>query len=322
LTGFGTSDGYCARPANETVTVKHIYLSPHSDDVALSCGGEIISNSASKNDTVILNVFTSEQSDSDAARKGEPALFDSLNAERTLEDKSAWDSIGIECRYLNLPEALLRRRFPFQIRAGSRDLAIENAAYDAILSHVGSHPGANFYFPAGIGNHVDHLVCKEAGFRLLDEGVLDKIFLYEDVPYSWLRFIRNQYYRALLKTVEIDQSDQLRALRQSGEGLIEYLTRKSVPFPRGKRLFPIVYFSSLVGNRLRPHSRSTKSYRASVRKIELSDDELRQKKDLLYFYRSQIPMLFGTHADQFLHSHRDSFSTEMKMEVTRSRSTD
>ena len=40
--------------------LKHIYISPHADDVALSCGGQILSNPASKEDTLVLNVFTSE----------------------------------------------------------------------------------------------------------------------------------------------------------------------------------------------------------------------------------------------------------------------
>ncbi len=302
--------------------VKHIYLSPHSDDVALSCGGEIISHEASKNDTLVLNVFTSEQQESHLAASAETALFDSLNAERTLEDKSAWDSIGIECQYLNVPEALLRRRFPFQLRLGGRDPATENAVYDAVLGYVRSHCEANFYFPAGIGSHVDHLICKNLGFRLLDEGILGKIYLYEDIPYSWLRFVRHECYRTLLKAVEIDEASRALAFRQNGEGFLGYLARKLVPFPRGKKLFPIVYLSSAVGNFLHPLSPATKDYRGSVKAIELSDTAMKRKTDLLHFYRSQIPMLFGNDADEFLLAHRESFSTEIRIEVTRNPSKD
>ena len=308
------------RAADEKVTVKHIYVSPHSDDVALSCGGQIIANSASNTDTMVLNVFTSDQQQSHPPEKRETALFDSINSERTLEDQSAWDSIGIETRYLNLPEALLRGRFPFQLLGGGSELGVQNALRDAILGCAGSYPDASFYFPAGIGNHVDHIICRDAAFRLLSEGILDRIFLYEDVPYSWLKFLRDQYYRSLRRRVEIDQDGCVQGFRQDGETLPGYLTKKQVPFPRGKKLFPIVYFSGFLAKPSDGPSGSRKDYRASVQKIGLTADQMRRKKDLLYSYKSQIPMLFGSDPEELLAGHRESFSTEVRIAVTKVRS--
>ena len=295
--------------------MKHIYVSPHSDDVALSCGGQIIANSTSSSDTLVLNVFTSDQQQSEAETK----LFDSVNSDRTLEDQSAWDSIGIERRYLDLPEALLRRRFPFQLLPGGRDLAVRDSLYDAIIGEVESDRDASFYFPAGIGNHVDHIVCRDVAFRLLSQGNLRRIFLYEDIPYSWLKFLRDQYYRNLRQSVEIDQASCTLAFRRDGETLGGYLTKKHVPFPRGKKLFPLVYLSDFLMKYSGGPSRTAKTFRGSVQKIELTADQVRRKMDLLYSYRSQIPMLFGSDPEKLLHDHPETFSTEIRIEVTISR---
>ncbi|HWI87536.1 MAG TPA: PIG-L family deacetylase, partial [Sphingomonas sp.] len=172
--------------------MKHIYVSPHSDDVALSCGGQIILGAARGNDVLVLNIFRSDAEDAHSAPDGATnVLFDSINSDRTREDKAAWDSIGIEAQYANLPEALLRRKFPFSILPGRRDDGIANEIIEVLLSYIKLYPDALLYFPAGFGNHVDHLACTKAAFRLLDDNIVEKIMLYEDTPYSWLKFIRN-----------------------------------------------------------------------------------------------------------------------------------
>jgi len=50
------------------------------------------------------------------------------------------------------------------------------------------------YFPLGVGNHVDHQLCREAGLALLQEGRrwvmpgpdwAGRVVFYEDFPYAW-----------------------------------------------------------------------------------------------------------------------------------------
>ena len=50
------------------------------------------------------------------------------------------------------------------------------------------------YFPLGVGNHVDHQLCRDAGLALLEEGRrwvmpgpdwAGRIVFYEDFPYAW-----------------------------------------------------------------------------------------------------------------------------------------
>lgn len=300
--------------------VKHIYISPHSDDVALSCGAQIISNASRQDDTLILNIFTSESRYSRQSAKMESTFRDSINEDRTAEDKSAWDSLGVRAEYLNLPEAILRKKFPFAILSSKNDDTIVDDVYEALLSYVTSYPDANFYFPAGIGNHIDHIACKTAAFRLLDKEVLDKIQLYEDIPYSWLRFIRNQYYKAFSRSVNLAKPDPVTASRRSGKNILGYLTHGNIPFPRGKKLFAILYGSLFVGNALHGSSSAPKPYHGRMRFFDLGDGDIAKKRDLVFHYESQIPMLFGKHPEDVLRSNGDSFSREVIVEISRSNS--
>lgn len=296
--------------------MKHIYVSPHSDDVALSCGGQIISDDH-REKTLILNIFTSESpaADNESGRM-ESTFLDSINASRTMEDRAALDSLGIEARYTRLPEALLRGKFPFAILPRRDDSDLIDKLSDVLISYVKSFPDADFYFPAGIGNHIDHLACSKAAFRLLDDNSLKRFFLYEDIPYCWLKFIRDRYYKSLFRTMNIEAEDKDKAFRQDGYTLPGYMRRTMVPFPRGKALFSLVYISLLAGNVLHlPGSR--KVYRGKMRLNKLSTELMEKKKRLLYHYASQMPMLFGADADEFLRRHSDSFSTEVTIEVSK-----
>lgn len=286
-----------------------IYISPHSDDVALSCGGRIIADP--KDETLVLNLFTSEGDGS-----AHSALFDQVNSERTLEDRAAWDSIGVRCEFANLPEALLRRKFPFRLMGGASEPGIVRSVCAVVERFIDAHPGAAFFFPAGFGSHVDHLACRDAAFRLLDRGRLKQINLYEDVPYSWLRFIRRQHYRALLRTVEIDRDSRAVAFRGDGVSFAEYLRGKSVPFPRGKKLFPLVQ-ASLLFRKLVPGVGRRTRYRGVVRTMTLDDAQMATKKALVFEYASQLPMLFGSEPRQTLQALRNSFAHEVTIEVTR-----
>jgi LmbE family N-acetylglucosaminyl deacetylase len=295
--------------------VKHIYLSPHSDDVALSCGGQILADAAREQDIMVLNIFASDPDHAQGGPRKMENMF--LNAERASEDRSAWESIGVATRHANLPEALLRGRFPLAILPRKGDDRIIDDLHKAMLSWVQSHPDAVFHFPAGFGNHIDHLVCRTVAFRLLDEDAVEKIVFYEDIPYCWLRFIRLPYYRALLRDVELEHGSETHAFRRDGETMPGYLGRRNVPFPKGKALFSMMYLALKMGNALRGSSPAAKRYRGRISAIRLDDATMERKKQLLYHYRSQIPLLFGDEPDEVLRSRHDAFSTETAIEIFR-----
>ncbi len=274
--------------------------------MALSCGGQIASNPARKDDTLVLNVFTSEG-------KGQSALFDSVNLERTAEDRSAWESLGVKTRSLDLPEALLRKEFPFRFFRGTDQNCIIEKLCDAVDEYARLYKEAEFTFPAGFGNHVDHLACKAAAFRLLDQRRLSKISLYEDVPYSWLRFIREQTYRVLGRSIEFGREGRAVAFRPDGSNLLDYVRRRVVPFPRGKKLFPAVYVSLLLENL--SASAGHTAYCGRIKTFALNADQVSAKRRLLEHYQSQLPMLFGNSPDQLFEKAHSLLSREVTIEV-------
>jgi LmbE family N-acetylglucosaminyl deacetylase len=296
--------------------VKHIYISPHADDVALSCGGQILAGTVAHSDILVLNVFTSEgQPSPDQPGANERSFSGSISTDRDTEDRSAWASVGIETRHAMLPEALLRKKFPFAITPHKREAAIEDALFAVIAPLAASYPDALFHFPAGFGHHIDHLACRNVAFQLLDESVVARVILYEDVPYSWLNFVRRPTYDSLCRRIDLPEASRALANRPGGVALGAYLGKADVPFPRGKKLFPLVCASLSIGSAL---SRSIhKPYDGTVRRIALSDGDMARKKALIFHYASQIPMLFGDEPDALLDACRDSFSSEFAIEITR-----
>jgi LmbE family N-acetylglucosaminyl deacetylase len=301
-----------------SVALKHIYISPHSDDVALSCGGQIMSASARRDDMMVMNIFTSESDGLSGDPSDTGAKFpDSIRSDRNLEDTAAWNYAGIETRHALIPEALLRKRFPFSIIPGREDPALVDRIFKFALSHIERYPDANYYFPAGFGNHIDHIACKKAAFRLLDEGHLDRIFLYEDIPYCWLKFIRAQYYVALLRNVDLKEEDRQQAFRSEGDDIASYLQRAMVPFPRGKKLFLAVYLSLLIETMIGKVFSVRNRYFGRIFFKYLDNNQITKKKNLLYHYRSQLPMLFGENPDKLLADYYQSFSREMTIEISK-----
>ena len=93
--------------------------------------------------------------------------------------------------------------------------------------------------------------------------------------------------------MELKTQDRAEAMRPGGKSLWKYLLEKEVPFPRGK-LFPAVYASLLLGNILKKGSKPKRMYTGKVSSIGLDDAEMERKKELIYRYKSQIPMLLET----------------------------
>lgn len=302
----------------EEMVVKKIYVSPHSDDVALSCGGRILADPLRQDDVIVLNIFTSERSlPYRDDNRTEGSFVDSISHVRSAEDRAAWKFAGVQADYIDLPEALLRHVFPFALVSRQDNREIVDEIVRVIHAYAHRYPGAAFFFPAGIGNHVDHLTCRDAAFRCLDKRILDRITLYEDAPYSWLRFVRKQSYRALLKTVALESDDRTRVLQHGGESMPSYLGRRNVPFPRGRALFLAVHAALVLHNATRRSSRGGKLYRGRIQTTALDEEVASHKIALLHCYESQLPMLFGVDPAATLNDHAKSLRREVVIEVSR-----
>lgn len=176
--------------------MKHIYISPHLDDAALSCAG-LISNQIARDESVhAINIFA-----------GIPNL-DHFSA-YAQKQHNMWS--------LSPTEAILaRRREDHQVLTGLGVIVVNWDYYDAIyraadneflytnhqklfgplhpaeyplIDHLTKQLGqihqeysdAIFYAPLRVGGHVDHLLARKCAVRLHQQGA--KVAFYEDFPY-------------------------------------------------------------------------------------------------------------------------------------------
>lgn len=294
--------------------MKHIYISPHADDVALSCGGQILANPDHSDDSLIITVFTSRDNPaSNTARRDRARFQGSVHADRDSEDDNAWTSVGVTLRLLGLPEALLRGSFPFSLSRSAGDRHVMAELQDLISIYMRTFPEASFYFPAGIGRHVDHLLCRDVALAMLARDASSKILFYEDAPYWWLRFLRKAHYRELGPAAARDVAN---APGGAGIGLLQYLSRQWVPFPRGKMLF-LALNTALLAGAARPDKSKLKTFSPTVTTKMLDEEILGRKRALVYKYKSQLPMLFGQKPDELIAHYEELFATERIIELSR-----
>jgi LmbE family N-acetylglucosaminyl deacetylase len=268
----------------------HVFVAPHPDDVALSCGGLIASLRELGQNVTILTVFSgaagssltgyqrealgfgskaiwpvseafnrahiasdvpadgapdslpawaatddqldSTQADADAAAKrfwqrsswyrrasirnqslaGQPVIDElptqgavltdevvdsaaagELMAKRRLEDERYALFAEASVVFLDLPDAVFRGyENDEQLLDAPRD--DDAAPYEILRREIDRLEPQKLYLPLGVGNHVDHQLCRDVGVRLLAEGrrwvmpgpdYAGIVTFYEDFPYAW-----------------------------------------------------------------------------------------------------------------------------------------
>ena len=166
-----------------------LYLSPHLDDAALSCGGRIFDQSASGRRVVILTFFTANPAGelSDLARDLHQRWnldAESVMTARRREDEAACAVLGASWRHDDRLDALYRGgqdpRYP-TLEALFGPLAEDDAPLLEILSEsLGRVRAERVLAPLAVGNHVDHQLIRRAAERAFGE----RLEYYEDYPYA------------------------------------------------------------------------------------------------------------------------------------------
>jgi LmbE family N-acetylglucosaminyl deacetylase len=169
-----------------------IYLSPHFDDVALSCGGLVWEQVRSGDAVSIWTVCAGEPPAGDLSSFAQELhtrweAGHNATAQRRIEDINSCHRLGASTRYFTIPDCIYRR-----------DLQTGGILYDSEAALTGAlHPGdtqaittlkleLNKFIPAGItlvcplalGSHVDHQLT-----RLATEGLDRNCWYYADYPY-------------------------------------------------------------------------------------------------------------------------------------------
>lgn len=189
--------------------IKCYFISPHLDDAIFSCGGLIHTLRKNKVATTVINVF-SEKGDlrdtfSAKAFVKQCGYIDSskLYADRLKEDRKVLDSLGVKVINLGFIDALWRKRNDKGIRRMVGKIFPEFAClYPTYKWHITKgkinknddklikrliklliknlDSGSILFFPVGIGDHVDHLIVRDA-VKLLNDI---KKYCWVDFPYS------------------------------------------------------------------------------------------------------------------------------------------
>ncbi|MCC7449955.1 MAG: PIG-L family deacetylase [Anaerolineae bacterium] len=182
----------------------HLYLSPHSDDAALSCGGHIAQLTRRGERVVIFTVMAG-----DPPLEFRPTPFvEKLHAEwglgdnpvpgRHREDEAAAQALGAEIKFGPYPDAVYRVHTDTHVPLYSdRDAIFDKihpddpvmqakraAVVQAIVDLFDLKPGDAIHVPLGVGKHVDHQVVREIGKSLARWRPDNPMYFYEEFPYT------------------------------------------------------------------------------------------------------------------------------------------
>jgi LmbE family N-acetylglucosaminyl deacetylase len=186
-------------PQDIAVAYQHIYLAPHLDDAALSCGGAIARHIAAGHEVLVVTICAgAPPSDGPLStfatwihgRWGTSAA-DAMALRRT-EDVAALESLGADYLWLDFLDSIYRvpDAYNDNSRTGTSGIFGPLAPNDTLPADLEAPllaicercPGAVVYAPLGVGNHVDHQATYIAANALAVRGY--SVAFYEEFPYA------------------------------------------------------------------------------------------------------------------------------------------
>jgi LmbE family N-acetylglucosaminyl deacetylase len=180
----------------------HVYLSPHLDDAALSCGGLMHRQARAGERVVVVTVcagdppagalseFAQELHARWSADGARPLLPAQMTAARRAEDLAALGQLGAEAIHFTVPDAIYRtdptsRRHLYasekalfgDLHASEHALARRTA--QRLSDVLRGLPRHRLYAPLTLGHHVDHQFTRQ-----MAETAGPVHAYYEDYPYA------------------------------------------------------------------------------------------------------------------------------------------
>ena len=169
----------------------HVYLSPHLDDAALSCGGAIARNGVAHARVLVVTICTAAPSPEGPFS----ALAEELHSTwglapaeavsvRLHEDEMAMERLGADSYWAGMLDAIYRRPDAYN---SDETIFGQPAPDDPLSPALGAFigalservPSATLYAPLGVGNHVDHQITHATALAVAGPTVA----FYEDFPY-------------------------------------------------------------------------------------------------------------------------------------------
>jgi LmbE family N-acetylglucosaminyl deacetylase len=171
----------------------HLFLSPHADDVVLSCGGTLYQLTRRGESVEVITLMLGDVPPDMPASPfiQEHIIRWKLGPNpvpgRKHEDQQAVQLLGGEVHFGSFPDALYRTD-------GNGTALYPNLAAlfgdinprDPVLSQMSGVFGrdAVIYAPLGVGHHVDHQIVRNAVVNWKKRHPEVAVFFYEEYPYS------------------------------------------------------------------------------------------------------------------------------------------
>jgi LmbE family N-acetylglucosaminyl deacetylase len=172
----------------------HRFVSPHYDDIALSCGGLAARVAAYGARSRVAVVFGQEPAAgqllsgfAQAMHAGWGLAAAEVIASRRAEEAAAARVLGVETELLPFRDSIYRGdRYTNDDDLFGQPVADETGLPGEIVASLGlpDRPdrSVRFYVPLGVGGHVDHRHATTAGVLLARRGW--DVWFYEDLPYA------------------------------------------------------------------------------------------------------------------------------------------
>lgn len=179
------------------MSYQHIYLSPHYDDAALSCGGTIHRQTQAGESVLVMTICSApppHTSFSPFAQEQHLKWGDPLDvvALRRAEDLAAMQILGVDYGWLDFVDCIYRGDASRNTWFYTSEAALfgeihpaERSVYaqitETIIQQTNFADHAKIYAPLAVGSHIDHQLAHQTGRQLFKQG-RDVVF-YEDYPY-------------------------------------------------------------------------------------------------------------------------------------------
>ncbi len=170
-----------------------IYLSPHLDDAALSCGGRIARETAVGKKVLIVTIMAGDpESDMSSAFIEELherwQLPQNATAVRRAEDIEACRILGAAYQHQSIPDCIYRvdpatnqPLYPSWAQVIGTIHPLEAQLIEQLAAQFSTLPTHHHLIaPLAIGNHVDHQIVRRAAELCFGPDLI----YYEDYPYA------------------------------------------------------------------------------------------------------------------------------------------
>lgn len=175
-----------------------IYLAPHLDDVALSCGGQVYLRCQAGESVLILTIMAGDNNKHGGEAAAVSAFAQSLHArwqlatniiaQRRAEDSKACQILGADYLHWEIPDCIYRGEAGTAVSYYDSEESLwgsihpqENILIDTLANRFASLPAhKTIISPLALGNHVDHQIVRKAA----EDHVGTNLCYYEDYPYA------------------------------------------------------------------------------------------------------------------------------------------